>query len=401
MRAIACRLVVVAGCVVTASAGAAEIRVAHDGTGDFTTIQPAIHAAADGDEVIVAAGEYVVAEPVDFEGKAIALRSEAGAANTTIRMSETPLDPKRASVVIFAGSEPEAASLEGFTVTGGQGTRTVVEECGFDCIIRDALVGGGVFCGGTARPVLVNCRIAGNTAEMGAGVFCGSSVAFINCVIAGNDLRSDAVEPNVEGEAVYCHGPPWPRLVNCTVGALHSAIRPYEAEPFMRNCLLWGADGVGWGMEVDPAADFLDAAGGDYRLRPDSRAIDVGTSDGAPAFDLDGNVRPCGGWVDMGAYEAGDCGPQPRFRRGDANGDGKQDISDAILTLSYLFLGGAELPCDSAADADDVKGLTISDGVYLLGFLFLGGDPPPPPFPGCGWDLTVGVLDCRAYPECR
>src|SRR5690606_14602396 len=37
--------------------------------------------------------------------------------------------------------------------------------------------------------------------------------------------------------------------------------------------------------------------------------------------------------------------PQEIFLRTDTNGDGRVDISDAIATLQYLFLGGDEPPC--------------------------------------------------------
>jgi len=387
-----------------ASGGAAAIRVAPDGTGDFTAIQPAIDAAVDGDAVVVAAGEYIVAEPVDFGGKAIALRAEAGAVETTIRMSETPSDPKRASVVMFAAGESEAASLEGFTLTGGRGTFTDAPQCeggpdAFDCVGGEAWVGGGLFCERGARPSIINCRITGNVSDKGAGVFCRSSASFLNCVIAGNLAREQV------GDAIYCPDPPWPSLRSCTIGGRRYATAPLYARPSADNCLLWGSEGnvrVGRSnMHVDPAMELVDAAGGDYRPRPGSIAIDAGTSEGAPSFDLDGHVRPCGRWVDVGAYEAGDCGPQPRFRRGDASADGKANLTDAILTLSHLLLGGEDLPCDKAADADDTKGLTLGDAVYLLEFFFRDGAPPPPPFPECGWDPTVDVLDCRSYPGCR
>jgi hypothetical protein len=44
-------------------------------------------------------------------------------------------------------------------------------------------------------------------------------------------------------------------------------------------------------------------ADGDYRLAPGSPAIDAGIADDAPADDLEGNARPVGAGVDIGAYE--------------------------------------------------------------------------------------------------
>lgn len=44
---------------------------------------------------------------------------------------------------------------------------------------------------------------------------------------------------------------------------------------------------------------------GDYRLQAGSPAIDAGSAEDAPTFDLDGVARPQGGGFDMGAYEYG------------------------------------------------------------------------------------------------
>jgi hypothetical protein len=53
----------------------------------------------------------------------------------------------------------------------------------------------------------------------------------------------------------------------------------------------------------DSAAVFLDAAGDDYHLSMTSPAVDSGTAMNAPAGDLEGNARPAGPGVDIGAYE--------------------------------------------------------------------------------------------------
>jgi hypothetical protein len=81
------------------------------------------------------------------------------------------------------------------------------------------------------------------------------------------------------------------------------------------------------------------------------------------------------------------------FRRGDANGDGVLDLSDAQTTLGYLFLGWDELPCFDAADADDDGVVIMTDPVRTLMYLFLGG--PPLPGPGDpGSDPTPDSLGC-------
>ena len=92
------------------------------------------------------------------------------------------------------------------------------------------------------------------------------------------------------------------------------------------------------------------------------------------------------------------------FLRGYINGDNSIDLSDGIGILNYLFLSGAEIGCQSAADVNDDNGLDLSDGVFLLNFLFLGGAAPAVPFntrkEGCSDDPTPGgLLTCEEF-EC-
>jgi len=89
------------------------------------------------------------------------------------------------------------------------------------------------------------------------------------------------------------------------------------------------------------------------------------------------------------------------FRRGDANLDGRVDVSDSITILSYLFLGGPTPGCLDAADVDDSGALDITDGHGVNVFLFLGGPAPPAPGPfECGQELSTDDLTCIEG-ECR
>ncbi|MGZ0150585.1 right-handed parallel beta-helix repeat-containing protein [Kribbella sp. WER1] len=77
----------------------------------------------------------------------------------------------------------------------------------------------------------------------------------------------------------------------------------------VRNTIFAGnATGLGGPFAADHnlTADpgFVDRGAGDFHLRPDPRAIDAGSSTGAPANDHDGVRRPHGAGVDIGAYEA-------------------------------------------------------------------------------------------------
>ena len=75
---------------------------------------------------------------------------------------------------------------------------------------------------------------------------------------------------------------------------------------------------------------------------------------------------------------------QAEFRRGDANDDGKVDMSDAISVLGWLFLGAAEPGCVAIANVNPDQVADLSDAIYLLSHLFLGGPRPLDPYPVCG-----------------
>ncbi|MEM7222905.1 MAG: hypothetical protein AAF495_08015, partial [Pseudomonadota bacterium] len=87
------------------------------------------------------------------------------------------------------------------------------------------------------------------------------------------------------------------------------------------------------------------------------------------------------------------CGSAPTVeprgfqRPGDANQDGRVDLSDGIAVLGFLFLGGnVELPCGDGSpthagnvallDSNASGRLDLTDGIYIFNYLFLGGTPP-------------------------
>jgi len=85
------------------------------------------------------------------------------------------------------------------------------------------------------------------------------------------------------------------------------------------------------------------------------------------------------------------------FMRGDSNVDRRRDISDPIITLSYLFTGGVRLACQDASDANDDGKVDLSDAIFSLDHLF--SDPGPFPEPeSWGKDPTPDALpDCLGY----
>jgi hypothetical protein len=163
----------------------------------------------------------------------------------------------------------------------------------------------------------------------------------------------------------------------------------------------WDVWEVGYGGSGDPPPpDRVSIAIADYDgngtpdpvvALADARRILVFFTGRGAAMDADGDGIP------------DDClpaGDHP-FRRGDANADGRFDISDPIRTLRHLFLAGEALPCVKAGDADDNGRLEVTDAVRSLNHLFLAGSPLAAPFALCGEDPTLDALDCASHAPCR
>jgi len=88
--------------------------------------------------------------------------------------------------------------------------------------------------------------------------------------------------------------------------------------------------------------------------------------DPLPAADVD-VIRD---WIADGARKA------HVSTRGDANKDDVLNITDSVVILNYLFLGGEAPACDLLADSDGDAAVNITDAVVVLNYLFLGGPAP-------------------------
>ena len=87
-------------------------------------------------------------------------------------------------------------------------------------------------------------------------------------------------------------------------------------------------------------------------------------------------------------------GDQALFVRGDSNLDDAVDLSDAVHTLGWLFLGTGEISCKDAADTNDDGVIELTDAILTLDTLFRGSGSIAAPYPAQGSDPTPDRLFC-------
>lgn len=96
---------------------------------EYSTIQLAINASTDGDIVLVEPGTYL--ENINFNGKNILVTShfilndDLEYIKNTIIDGSNPANPDSASCVSFHSGEGPSAVIQGFTITGGTGTKWI------------------------------------------------------------------------------------------------------------------------------------------------------------------------------------------------------------------------------------------------------------------------------------
>ena len=202
--------------------GAADIYVPDH----YGTIQAAINAAVDGaDTVIVRDGTWTGPgnKDLDFNGKAITVRSENGAATCIIDCEGLGRG------LIFQSGETAASVVDGFTITNGYAsTSGWPGNCG-----------GGIYCL-YSSPTITNCTITGNTASIeGGGIYCAyADPTITNCTIRSNSA-------GIAAGGISCTNYSSPTIANCTISGnsadrFGGGIRCAQSSPAITNCTITG-----------------------------------------------------------------------------------------------------------------------------------------------------------------
>lgn len=205
---------------------------------DFPTIQLAIDAAVDGDEIVVSPGTYT--ENIDFIGKNIILRSTDPQDREVV--ATTIIDGGgQGSVVTFKNGETSEARLDGFTIANGGGT--VFED-------SEATSGGGIQIINSS-PTIERNTIESNEADIGAGIYIDD---FSSPKIASNEIAGNIASNN--GGGILVVNDSSPRIEGNTIDRNEAkvgggiAVWGNSSPMVENNCIAFNVASLGGGIIV-------------------------------------------------------------------------------------------------------------------------------------------------------
>lgn len=377
----------------------------------YDTLEEALAAALEGDEIVLLPGDYTGAacQNLHMYAKAVTIRGLEGPRRCRL----TP--PLGSSLFVFDFLEGPETVLRDLTIAdGSKSTR------------------GIVYCD-SSSPTFVNCIFEHNTVSRGAGgavTLSNSFARFLNCLFAGN-VAHGSIFGNGNGGAVGVVGGA-PEFVNCTFvdnnadhfggtlyvansriyitnSILHGGFAPNGAEIALDGAELtigysnlsagppaiWNSNSSIYWNQGNIGADpgFVRSNEGNYLLGPGSPCIDAGCNLALPPDrfdqDMDGDLLEllpldlraagrfaddpdtidvgCGGHplVDMGAYEYGEDAMQPCL--GDFNGDRVVNLDDLAQVLGVFGrTADGDLDCDGDTDLADLAILLGQYGISCL-----------------------------------
>lgn len=269
---------------------AGSILVNSQGTGDYPTIQAAIDAASEGNEIYLADGIYTGPgnRNLDFGGKPLTLESLSGnAANCIIDCQGSAGEGHRG--FYFHSGETATSMVRNITVTNGYAAPPLViwEEGGavycdgasptfFGCHFTNsyAMLGGGAMCENGSAPSFTMCAFENNSADMGGGIEIppdGNPMIMV-CTFDGNSanyggaLSVDGATVNLNsvtftgnsaqaGGAIACQGDGTIGLTSCTFEENAAdfeggALLVYEGSASLMGCTFKGNSAVNNGGAI-------------------------------------------------------------------------------------------------------------------------------------------------------
>jgi len=387
----------------------------------FCSIQDAIAAASDNDEIVVQPGTYF--ETIDISGKLVHLRSSDGPQVTAIDGGAAD------SVIRLENGEPQDTIVEGFTIRNGSATRggglRIIQSS--PTIVRCVLAsntaegssdvrGGGAYIE-LGSPVLRQCEFTSNSADpdlfgfgAGGGIYSlNADPLIVNCIFQDN-LSSFAL-----GGAVH-NVSSSPTVINSTFNGNSRGMQSTNGgTPLVVNSIFWNNGDAevldagdtpaattvnfsaikgGWSgagsNNIDAAPRFLNAAAGDFRLNSFSPCIDAGDNGALPsgaAEDAAGNPRRVDDAAVADTGNADAVGP-PIVDMGALE---RQDESGAIIVPAGASVQHA---IDVADDGDEIVVIpgTYNEVIDLLGkliYLRSADGPSVTTISGAGLDDSV------------
>ena len=193
-------LLLVTGLFATASAD--TITVCLDGSCDFTDPAAAADVAVSGDVIEIAAGTYLLEEPVTLYAQDVDIRGAVDAQGAPA----TILDGQDKGQVFGGLHISDEVVFENLVLTNGRSNSGgavqiySVHATFRNCIFRDNHAlnnGGAMFLNGGSQPTLIDCELTNNRAEHpefdsgggGAAWVSTGRLILVDCVVSGNSAK--------------------------------------------------------------------------------------------------------------------------------------------------------------------------------------------------------------------
>ncbi|MDP6584288.1 MAG: right-handed parallel beta-helix repeat-containing protein [Anaerolineales bacterium] len=260
------------------------------------SIQAAIDAASNGDEILVMPGTYTGtgAQVIDLSGKAVWLHSSGGQEKTIIDCEGDRVG------IICTSNETSKTIIEGLTIYSGL-----------------AVYGGGMY-SYFSSPLVKNCKFYDNKAEYGGGVFnMYSNATYLNCEFSSNYAFYN-------GGGLATSGGNGSTLIDCTFVSnvaewFGDAMYNVNSSPTIMNCTFDNNESTYVGSYIlnNPSVP-----------NPTQGACCVIT--GCSETSTDDCVSLGGTWLG----EGGSCDGCSSACAADLDGDGEVKVADLLILIA-------------------------------------------------------------------